>query len=408
MRSISKLFYLSPQTKEKEWKTMLRDDVDVEERWERIRACYPVQAPLLNLNNAAVSPPPLVVEQAVIDAYRLISRNPDVNMWSKLDAALPDVKQQLAALAGCKPSEIALNRNSTEGLCTAIFGIPLVAGDQVLICAWDYPSVRAAWMQRAQREGIEVVEVDFDLMDEDDEVFAAYEARITDRTRVMQLTHMFHWTGRVLPAKRLCSLARRQGIVTVVDAAQSFAQMQVSFSDLDCDYFVTSLHKWLGAPVGNGMLIVREERIDGSWPLLAPFDPPPLRIDKFDHWNLGTYNSALQAGIAPAIRFHQEMGTATVHDRLRELTLHWVHLALAIPGFRLHTPIDSEQLAGVVLFSIDGLDSKLIEKELREQHRVHVKYRQIRHLQGLRVSPGVYVRKSELEDFVAALARVVS
>jgi len=382
------------------------DDVKQEERWEHVRASYPVQEPLLNLNNAAVSPPPLVVEQAVVDAYRLISRNPDVNMWSKLDAALPEVKQQLAELAMCRPSEIALNRNSTEGLCTAIFGIPLVAGDQVLLCAWDYPSVRAAWLQRAQREGIEVVDVEFDLMDDDDAIFAAYEARITGRTRVMQLTHMFHWTGRVLPAKRLCSLARRQGIVTVVDAAQSFAQMEVGFRDLDCDYLATSLHKWLGAPVGNGMLIVKEDRIDGSWPLLAPFDPPPLRIDKFDHWNLGTYNSALQAGLAPAIRFHQEIGTAAVHARLRELTLHWVLRARAIPGFRLHTPIDTEHLAGVVLFSVDGMDAKAIERELRERHRVHVKFRQIRHLQGLRVSPGVYMRKSELDDFVTALTLV--
>lgn len=386
---------------------MSGDEANQEERWERVRAAYPVQEPLLNLNNAAVSPPPLVVEQAVIDAYRLISRNPDVNMWSKLDAALPGIKQQLAGLAMCSPGEIALNRNSTEGLCTAIFGIPLAEGDQVLISAWDYPSVRAAWLQRAQREGIEVVEVDFDLMDEDDAIFAAYEARITQRTRVMQLTHMFHWTGRVLPAKRLCSLAREQGVVTVVDAAQSFAQMEIDFRDLGCDYLATSLHKWLGAPVGNGMLVVKEDRIDGSWPLLAPFDPPPLAIDKFDHWNLGTYNSALQAGIAPAIRFHQEIGTAAIHGRLRELTRHWVERARAIPGFRLHTPIDSAHLAGVILFSIDGIDSKFIERELRERHRVHVKYRQVRHLQGLRVSPGVYMRKSELDLFVAALAQVV-
>ena len=113
--------------------------------WGRVRDAYPCQEPLLNLNNAAVSPPPLVVEEATIDAFRFISRNPDVNMWRKLDAGLPAVKAELAAMADCEPSEIALNRNSTEGLCAAIFGIPLVAGDQVLVSAWDYPSMRAAW-----------------------------------------------------------------------------------------------------------------------------------------------------------------------------------------------------------------------------------------------------------------------
>ena len=374
--------------------------------WARIRAAYPAQAPLLNLNNAAVSPPPLTAEHAMIEALRLVSRNPDVNMWSGLDAALPELKRQLAELADCEADEIALNRNSTEGLCTAIFGLPLAAGDAVLVSAWDYPSVRAAWHQRAQREGIEVVEVEFDLMDTDDDVMRAYERAIRSHVRAMQLTHMFHWTGRVLPAQRLCALARAHGIATVVDGAQTFAQMPVSCRELGCDYFVTSLHKWLGAPVGNGMLIVARDRIDGTWPLLAPFDPPPLRVDKFDHWNLGTTNSALQAGILPAVHLHREVGTARMHARLRELTRYWVGQARHIRGFRLHTPLDTDALGALSLFSIDGMDARQIERELRERHRVHVKFRQVHHLAGLRVSPHVYMLKSELDMFVEALARV--
>jgi selenocysteine lyase/cysteine desulfurase len=286
-----------PQTRSVRYDMSSNDAVD----WEHIRAAYPTQQPLLNLNNAAVSPPPLVVQEAMIDAYRFISQNPDVNMWSKLDTALPAIKRQLADLIDCGPEEIALNRNSSEGLSTAIFGIPLKTGDQVLISPWDYPSANAAWFQRQQREGIEAVTCRFDLLHSDDDILAAYAEAITPRTRVMQLTHMLHWNGRVLPVKRLCELARAREIITLVDGAQTFAQMPVSFRDLGCDFFVTSLHKWLGAPVGNGMLIVKESQIDRTWPLLAPFDPPPLRIDKFDHWNLGTYNSAIQAGILPAI-----------------------------------------------------------------------------------------------------------
>lgn len=378
-----------------------------EDGWRRVRRGYPRQQPMLNLNNAAVSPPPLVVEQATIDAFRLISRNPDANMWSKLDAALPEIKAELAEMADCSADEIALNRNSTEGLCAAIFGIPLAAGDQVLVSPWDYPSMRAAWLQRQQREGIEVVPVEFDPMDSDDDIAAAYAAAVTPSTRAMQLTHMLHWTGRVLPVKRLCDLARAHGIVSVVDGAQTFAQMPVSFRDLGCDFFVTSLHKWLGAPVGNGMLILREERIDETWPLLAPFDPPPLRIDKFDHWSLGTYNSALQAGIAPAVRFHKEIGTERIHARLRELSRYWVGQAQEIPGFRLHTPLDTDYLGALTLFSIDHLDPKTIERQLREEHRVHVKYRQVGPLEGLRVSPHIYISKRELDRFVEALHHVV-
>ncbi|MER5217732.1 aminotransferase class V-fold PLP-dependent enzyme [Streptomyces sp. NPDC002838] len=259
-------------------------------------------------------------------------------------------------------------------------------------------------MQRQEREGIEVVTADFDLMDSDDDIFEAYAAVLTPRTRVLQLTHMSHWTGRVLPAERLCRLAKDNGTLTVLDGAQTFAQMPVSFRDLDCDFFVTSLHK-MGAPVGNGMLVVREAVIDRTWPLLAPFDPPPLRVDKFDHWNPGTYNSALQAGILPAARLHREIGVRAVHARLRELTRYWVDRACEIPG--LHTPLDTESLGAVSLFSIDGLDARTVEHELRENHRVHVKYREVRHLSGLRVSPHISLRKSELDRFVEALAEVV-
>ena len=375
--------------------------------WRAVGAAYPEQRPLLNLNNAAVSPPPLLVEQAVIDAFRLISHNPDVNMWSRLDAAIPQMKAELAPLADCASDEIALNRNSSEGLSTVIFGIPLGAGNEVLVSGWEYPSVYAAWRQREARDGIRVVEVEYDLTDDDDAIVQAYADAITPRTRGVQITYMSHWTGRVLPAQRLCDLGREQGVTTVVDAAQIFGQIPVSFRELGCDYFVTSLHKWLGAPVGNGMLVVKEDLIDRTWPLLAPFDPPPLRIDKFDHWNLGTYNSALQAGIIPAVRFHSQIGTDAIHARLRHLTRYWADRARELPGFRLHTLLDRDDLGAVALFSIDDLDSRAVERELCETHQVHVKYRQVRYLEGMRVSPHVYMQEEDLDRFVTALERVI-
>ncbi|WFU04637.1 aminotransferase class V-fold PLP-dependent enzyme (plasmid) [Rhizobium sp. CB3171] len=374
-----------------------------EDAWKSVRDQYPAQEPLLNLNNAAVSPPPLAVEQTVIDAYRFISRNPDYNMWSKLDTALPSIKHELAELIDCSPDEIALNRNSSEGLSTAIFGIPLEKGDQVIISDWDYPSVREGWFQRSQREGIEVVNCAFDLLDHDDDVVEAYVQAMTPRSRVLQLTHIYHWNGRVLPIKRLCDIARERNIVTIVDGAQTFAQMPVSFRELGCDFFITSLHKWLGAPVGNGMLIVNLRRIDRTWPLLAPFDKPAIGIDKFDHWNLGTYNSAIQSGIAPAIQLHKEIGAGKMHARLRELSRYWIDLARNITGFRLHTPIDANELGGISLFSIDGMDMRRLESDLREKYRVHVKYRKVMDIEGLRVSPHVYMMKSDLDIFVSAL-----
>ncbi|TIL34225.1 hypothetical protein [Mesorhizobium sp.] len=152
------------------------------------------------------------------------------------------------------------------------------------------------------------------------------------------------------------------------------------------------------------MLVVREGLIDDTWPLLAPFDPPPLRIDKFDHWSLGTYNSA--------IRLHRRIGVVRIQRRLSELMRYWIERARDIPGFRLHTPLDAgpldaEALGAVALFSIDGLDSRQIEGVLREQHRVHVKYHRVEDIAGLRVSPHIYMRKDELDVFVDALQAAV-
>ncbi|MFC0198857.1 aminotransferase class V-fold PLP-dependent enzyme [Paracoccus rhizosphaerae] len=371
--------------------------------WRDVRDAYVLQTPLLNLNNAAVSPPTKIVEAAVIEAIRFTSQNPDYNMWSKIDLALPSIKQDLAELIDCDADEIALNRNSSEGLSTAIFGIPLAAQDEVVICPWNYPSARAGWLQRESREGIKVVEAKFDLMADDDQILAAYADAITSRTKVLHLTHMVHWTGRVLPVKELCRMAQGRGIVTVIDGAQTFAQMPVSFRGLGCDYFITSLHKWLGAPVGNGMLVVNKNRIADTWPLMAPFDKPLPVIEKFDHWNLGTYSSAVQSGIAPAVAFHKRIGAARMHARLKELTLHWVNQARSIPGFRLHTPIKPTSLGAVVLFSIDGQDMRKLERILREAWQVHVKYREVGPIKGLRVSPHVYMTESELDRFVTAL-----
>jgi selenocysteine lyase/cysteine desulfurase len=162
-----------------------------------------------------------------------------------------------------------------------------------------------------------------------------------------------------------------------------------------------------GRPRRQRQLIVKERNIDSTWPLLAPFESPPLQIDKFDHWNLGTYNSAIQAGIAPAIQLHKEIGVQAIHARLQELTRYWVNLARDIPGFTLHTPLETADLGAISLFSIDHMDSRLLERELRQKHQVHVKYRQVEHLEGLRVSPHLYMLKADLDTFVTALKEVV-
>ena len=371
--------------------------------WEKIRNAYLPQDKLINLNNAAVSPSPRIVQEKMISSYRYANEIPDVHMWEHLDEAMPQIKSKLALLADCKSSEIAINRNTTEGLCTAIYGMPVGSGDEILLSPLDYASMIAAWKYRCEREDAEIKWVTFDLMDSDEAIIDAYKNAITPKTKVMHLTHMMHWNGRVLPVKELCDLARKNGIVTVVDAAQSFAQIPLSFRTIGCDYLATSLHKWLCAPFGTGMLIIKENRIEETYPLLAPYDPSAKGIAKFDLSSLGTYNSASETAIETAINFHNKLGIKKKHARLKELSLYWTEQAKDIKAIRFLTPLDTQDLGGVVLFSIDGLDVEVIEKRLIEEHRIRTRWRKTDGVAGVRVSPQIYTSKSDLDKFVSSL-----
>ncbi len=377
-----------------------------EAEWVRIKQAYPECKPHLNLNNAALSPQPRVVEETVFKAYRFADHEPDVNMWDGLDNARAETKRRLATMADCDPSELGLNRNSTEGLCTFIFGIDLKPGDEVLLAEWDYPSMRHAWEQRRRRNGIVIKWVHFDLMDADEAIIDAYRKAITPRTKVMHLTHLLHYTGRVLPVQQLCAIANAHGIQTIVDAAQSFAQMPISFRQMDCDYLAVSLHKWLCAPFGTGMIIVKASRLDSLWPLIAPFDDDPKGIERFEHWSLGTYSSPSEFAIQSAIDFHNSIGTAKIHARLQELSRYWVQAASDIEGFKMHTPMDTPNLNAVTAFSIAGLSVETIEKRLSAEHNIQVKLRRQHSLACVRVSPQIYILKSELDRFVGALRQV--
>lgn len=374
--------------------------------WHSIREAYPAEGPLLNLNNAAVCPAPFAVQQEAIRAYQFANEIPDVHLWDELDTAIPRTTEKLSVLADCEPEEVVLNRNTTEGMSTVIFGMPLSRGDEVIVGEWDYSSMIDAWKQRVARDGIVLKTVRFDLLGSDDAIVDAYADAITSRTKAIQLTHLIHWTGRVVPVDRICAIARQKGILTVVDAAQSFAQMPLSFRKMGCDYLATSLHKWLCAPFGTGMLIVRKSRVEETWPLLGLLESKDDATNKFGGWNLGTFNSAAQYAIGTAVDFHNAIGTPRIHERLRELSRYWVGQARDIEGFRMHTPIDSEHLGAVTLFSIEGVSVETMEKQLQEKHRIRTRLRRQGDLAGVRVSPHIYTLEGDLDRFVDALRNV--
>ena len=284
--------------------------------WEWIRQSYTVSSNLINLNNGGVSPQSLPVQEVFESYTRLSNEAPTYYMWRILDKNREAVRRELAELAGCETDEIAINRNATEALDTVIFGLSLEKGDEVIVTNYDYPNMRHAWMQREKRDGIKLIWVNIPLHENDPEkITKLFTDAITKKTKIIHITHVINWTGQVLPAKMITDKAHEKGIEVILDAAHSFAHFEFSLKELNVDYAGTSLHKWLGAPFGTGMLFIKKDKISKIWPLFPNEKPESDDIRKYE--SLGTRSFPAEMAIGKALSFHHTIGSERKQKRLK-------------------------------------------------------------------------------------------
>jgi selenocysteine lyase/cysteine desulfurase len=381
-------------------------DTTDEEFWRLIQQAYTVSPTILNLNNGGVSPSPRAVQEAVERYNRLSNEAPSYYMWRILDKGREPLRAQLAGLLGSSPEEVAINRNASEALETVIFGLPLKAGDEVVLSRYDYPNMMNAWKQRAQRDGIVLKWADLQLPQEDEETIAArYIEQFTDKTRVVHLTHMVNWNGQVLPVRAIAEQARSRGIEVVVDAAHSFVHLNFKVEELQCDYLGTSLHKWLCAPFGSGMLYVRKEKIGKVYPLLASPDPESKDIRKFEH--LGTRSFAIEQAIGQAVQFHKLIGSARKEARLKYLRTYWLDQVRDLPGFRSFTPENPDLAGAIANIGFEGKDATAFHNYLFKQYKIHTVPIKLENINGLRITPNVYTLTEDLDRLVVAIQAFV-
>ena len=380
----------------------LDDAAKDEEFWHLVKQAYTVSPTLINLNNGGVSPQPKVVQEAVERYNRLSNETPSYYMWRILDKGRAALREKLANLAGCSPEEIAINRNSSEALETVIFGLRLQKGDEVVLSHYDYPNMINAWKQRAHRDGVVLKWVDFEHPLEDEKLIVQqFEEQFSKKTKVVHITHLINWTGQVLPAKAIAKAARARGIEVLVDAAHSFAHLDYTIADLDCDYLGASLHKWLCAPFGSGMLYVKKDKIKNLYPLFAAPNPEQDDIRKFEH--LGTRSFAIEQAIGQAIDFHQMIGRARKAKRLKFLKDYWVKQLIDEPKIKLYTPLKEGWSGALALIDIEGKPPNKVAQALFKDYFIHVTTVNWHQIQGVRITPNVYTLTSELDKLVEAL-----
>lgn len=375
-----------------------------EDFWYYIQQSFTVSSEIIDLNNGGVSPAPKTVQDAMKRYYDFSNEAPSYFMWRILDQGREPLRKNLANTAGCSPEEIAINRNSSEGLETVIFGLPLKAGDEVVAAKQDYPNMINAYKQRELRDGIKVVWINLELPSEDENYLVSqYVNAFTSRTKVVHITHIINWNGQILPVKKIADEAHKRGIEVVVDGAHSFAHFAFKISELNCDYFASSLHKWLYAPIGSGMLFVRKEKIKDIYPLFAMGDPKSEDIRKFEA--LGTRPFFIEQAIGKALEFHEMIGIERKQKRLHFLKNYWMDKVKNLPKAKLNTSLDPKWGCAIGNIGFEGRKPSELDSYLFNNYKIHTVGIEWENIHGVRITPSVYTTLNNLDLLVEGITK---
>jgi selenocysteine lyase/cysteine desulfurase len=375
-----------------------------EDFWYYIQQSFTVSPSIINLNNGGLSPAPKTVQDAMKRLYDLSNEAPSYYMWRVLDMGREPLRKNLAQLAGCSAEEIAINRNSSEGLETVIFGLQLKAGDEVVASKQDYVNMVHAWKQREMRDGIKMNWINLELPSEDEDyIVRQYVAAFTPKTKLVHITHVINWNGQILPVKKIADEAKKRGIEVCVDGAHSFAQFEFKIPDLNCDYFASSLHKWLYAPIGTGLLYVRKEKIKNLYPLFAANEPLKDDIRKFEH--LGTRPFFIEQAIGKALDFHEMIGSERKEKRLHYLKNYWMEKVKNIPKVKLHTSLNPKWGCAIGMLSIDGKKTGELHDYLFNHFKIHATTIEWENIKGVRITPNVYTTTKNLDLLVEGIEK---
>lgn len=375
-----------------------------EDYWAEIRNSFTVDRNVINLNNGYVSPAPLVVQDAMRRYLDFSNMGPKHTMIDILEKQVEDVRRRVAKTAGCDPEEIAITRNASESLENAQYGIDLKPGDEVLTTNQDYPRMITTFRQRERREGIVLKMISFPVPPPSmDDLYQRFERAVTPKTKLILLCHITNRTGQIFPVRKICDMAHARNISVIVDGAHAFNHFPYNLSELGCDYYGVSLHKWTCAPIGTGFLYVRKSRIASTWSLMASSDRQKDDIRKFEE--IGTHPAANHNAISAALIFNENIGIDRKAARLRYLRDRWAHRLAQNPKCKiLHSP-DPAQSCGIGFLAFNGVNAEKMAETLWSKYNIitvrvgHEEY------DGLRITPHIYSTVADVDYFAESVEK---
>ena len=383
--------------------TLARDD----DFWTALRGAYRLKPDYINLENGYYSMQAEPVLEAFIGRVREVNREASYYLRTRQVQDKAAVRARLAAIAGCTPEELIITRNTTESLDTVIAGFDWKAGDEAVMAEQDYGAMLDMFALQARRYGMvnRLITIPNDPQS-DDEIVQAYEQAITPKTRLLMTCHMINITGHVLPVRKIADMARRHGVAVMVDGAHAFAQLDYRIPDLGAEFYGASLHKWLGAPLGAGLLYVRRDMVAKLWPIYGDAGVPDDDIRKLNH--TGTHPVHTDLAINDAIDFHEKIGIQRKEARLRFLQQYWTTRARKIPKLVFNTPAHPQRACAIANVGVTGMPPAVLARTLLEKHKIWTVAISRPGVQGVRITPQLYTTTAELDAFVAALQAIAA
>ncbi len=371
--------------------------------WQGIREGYRLKTDYINLENGYYCFQPQETLEKFISHVREVNYQGSYYMRTKRFDDKKAMAEKLAAIAGCTNEELVITRNTTEALDIIIGGTHWQAGDEAVMAEQDYGAMLDMFKLAAKRHGIvnKIISVPNHPAN-DEEIVDLYADAITPKTKLLMVSHIINITGQILPVKKICDMAHSKGVKVLVDGAHAFAHFKYAIPDLHCDYYGTSLHKWLSVPLGAGFLYVKKENVKDIWPLFGPgTDKHEDDIYRLNH--TGTHPVHTDLAISNAIDYYLKIGVERKEERLRFLQLYWTGKVRTLPNIMLNTPADKARSCGIANVGIKGMKPADLADTLLKKYKIYTVAIDYVNVHGCRITPNVYTTPKELDHLVMAL-----
>jgi selenocysteine lyase/cysteine desulfurase len=384
--------------------TSLASDEDF---WEGIRGGYRLKPDFINLESGYYNITPQATLEKYIQHIREVNLQGAYYMRTVQFENKKRIAARVARLVGCPEDTLVLTRNTTESLDTIISGFPWKAGDEAIFAIQDYGAMKDMFKQVARRQGIVLKIISLPTNPaSDEEIVDLYAQAITDKTKLIMVCHLVNVTGQINPIRKICDMAHARGVEVMVDGAHAVAQIEFKISDLNCDYYGASLHKWLAVPLGVGILYVRKEKIAQIWPLIAEEGVPLTDIRHLNH--VGTIPVHTDLAVEDAIDFYEKLGPARKEARLRFLQNYWTTKVRSISRVLLHHPADPTKSCAIANVGIEGIKPSVLAERLLKEYKIYTVAIDGGNVHGCRITPNVFTTLKELDVLVKAISELAS